>query len=107
MRRLSTWEIWRPLPVDDGSGGQTVTMAALGFVRGDVRELSGRELIEAQQAGAEHTHAGYFRARANIARNDELRRAGEALRVLTVSPTFPEHPQGRLRVTARSIEAGG
>ncbi len=105
MRRLSTWEIWRPLPVDDGAGGQTVTMVMLRTERGDVRELTGQERIEAQQAGAEHTHAGYFRARAGIERNDELRRGDDTLRVLSVTPGFPEG--GRTRVSARSIEAGG
>ncbi|MGH7339902.1 MAG: hypothetical protein ACREKH_05365, partial [Candidatus Rokuibacteriota bacterium] len=96
------------------SGGQTVTRAQIGTERGDVRELTGRERFElaqrayeADQAGAEHSHRGYFRARANIVRNDELRRGDEILRVLSVSATFPEHPQGRLLVLAKSIEAGG
>ena len=107
MRRETSWRIWRPVPVDDGAGGQTVTMVDVGSERGDVRQLSGRELIEAQQAGAEHTHSCYFRARADVGRNDELRRGEATLLVLTVTPTFPEGPQGRLRVTARSIEGGG
>jgi hypothetical protein len=106
MRRLSAWEVHRPFPADDGVGGQIVTMVLLGTERGDVRELVGRELIEAQLAGAEHTHSGYFRARADIARNDELHRDADRLLVLSVSPTFPE-PFGRLRVTARQIEPGG
>jgi head-tail adaptor len=105
MRRLSTWQVYRPVAIADGAGGQTVTMQSVATERGDVRELAGRELVEAQMAGAEHTHSGWFRARADIARNDELRRGAKTLRVLTVSPTFPVGV--RLRVTARSIEAGG
>lgn len=105
VRELTKWEIWRPVPVDDGSGGQTVTAVQVGSERGDVRELSGRELIEARAAGAEHSHAGFFRARANIERNDELRRGDERLLVITVTPTFPA--RDRVRVNARSIEAGG
>lgn len=107
MRQLSTWAIWRPTTVDDGIGGQTVTLVLMATERGDVRQLSGREQIEAQRAGAEHTHTGFFRQRADIARNDELVRGADRLRVVTVNPTFPERPMGRLRVTARNVEAGG
>lgn len=106
VRRLSTWEVWRPLAVDDGAGGQTVVMVFLRTERGDMRELTGQERIEAQQAGAEHTHTGYFRVRAGIERNDELRRGDDVLRVESVTPGFPENA-GRTRVSARSVEAGG
>ncbi|MGH9247949.1 MAG: head-tail adaptor protein [Acidimicrobiales bacterium] len=105
VRQLSTWQVYRPAPEPDGAGGQTVTLSQVALERGDVRELVGVELIEARQAGAEHTHSGYFRLRANIARNDELRRGGEVLQVLTVVKAFPPGTD-RLRVTARTIEAG-
>ncbi len=106
MRGYSTWEIHRPVPIDDGAGGQTITMVQVATARGDVRELVGRELIQAQVAGAEHTHTGYFNVRADIDRNDELHRDADRLLVLTASVTYPQ-PFGRLRVTARRVEAGG
>lgn len=105
MRRETRWQVWRPNPVDDGAGGQTVTMAQITTEAGDVRELTGTELIEAQQAGAEHTHAGWFHVRADIERNDELRDGdGTRLLVLSTSTTFPPT---RTRVQARRVEAGG
>ncbi len=103
VRQLSTWWVHRPAPEPDGAGGQTVTLSQVAVERGDVRELIGVELVEAQQAGAEHTHTGWFRLRADIRRNDELRSNGQRLFVLTASATFPAT---RLRVTARTIEAG-
>jgi hypothetical protein len=105
VRQLSTWQVHRPAAAPDGAGGQTVTLPQVAVERGDIRELVGVELIEARQAGAEHTHSGYFRRRADIKRNDELRRGGEALQVLTVVEAFPPGID-RLRVTARTIEAG-
>ncbi len=94
------------MSLDDDAGGQTVTMVMLRTERGDVRELTGQERIEAQQAGADHTHTGYFRVRADLERNDELRRGDDVLVVDSVTPGFPEGA-GRTRVSARSVEAGG
>ncbi len=110
-RSWTKWAVWRPVPDDDGAGGQTVTLVQVGTVRGDVRPLTGRERFElqgnateAQRAGAEHTHRGWFRARADVQRNDELRRGDERLTVTTVMGTFPEGPGARLSVLARSTE---
>lgn len=103
VRALTTWQVFRPLTDDDGLGGQTVTMQQIGTERGDVRELVGRELIEAMQAGAEHTHNGRFRLRADIRRNDELRRGELVLQVLSVAPSMPP---ARMLVLARAMEAG-
>lgn len=105
VRAKGVWEVWRPVPGPDGAGGQTATMTRLRVERGDLRELTGRELVEALQAGAEHTHTGRFRQQADIRRNDELRGYGLTVLVLTVRPTFPG-PPFELSVTGRSIEAG-
>jgi hypothetical protein len=105
VRRETAWQVFRPTADSDGAGGQVLTMSHIATERGDVRELIGRELIEARQAGAEHTHSGYFRLRANVKRNDELRAGGLVLQVLTASPAFPPGVD-RLRVMARAIEAG-
>jgi hypothetical protein len=110
-RRPTNWQVFRPSTGGDGHGGQTVTMEQVAAERGDVRELVGREIPvigrnignNARQGAAEHTHTGYFRRRANIQRNDELRGDGLVLKVLTASPTFPPF---QLRVTARSLEVG-
>lgn len=105
MRRRGIWEVWRPEPVDDGRGGQFLSgnYAKITTERGDVRELTGRELLEARQAGAEHTHTGWFRLRADIRRGDELRQEDVRVEVLTSGPTFPPT---RLRLVGRSVEAG-
>lgn len=111
-RELQTWQVFRPAPSDDGVGGQTVTMTQVGTERGDVRELVGRErftlqgggAFEAGQSGAEHTHRGWFRVRANIRRGDQLVRDDERLTVTSTTSTFPET---RLQVLAKTLEAGG
>lgn len=103
VRALTTWQVFRPTGDPDGAGGQTITMQKVATERGDVRELIGREFIEAMQAGAEHTHSGRFRLRADITRNDELRRDGQKLEVLSAVESMPP---ARLIVALRSIEAG-
>jgi hypothetical protein len=104
-RDTTKWRLWRPDPTPDGSGGQVTNLTDTGIdVRGDVRELVGRELMEARQAGAEHTHSGFFTQGVDIRRGDELRRAGQRLEVLSTWPAFPNF---RMRVSFKSMEAGG
>lgn len=105
VRGKTRWRVFRLTETSDGAGGAVIEYVEVGVARGDVRELVGRERVEAMQAGAEQTHVGFFHTSHDIIRNDELRRDSLTLKVLDVTPAFPPGI-GRNRILARSTEAG-
>jgi SPP1 family predicted phage head-tail adaptor len=85
-----TLAVWRPDPVGDGAGGQTVTFVQVGTVRARVSQATAAERVVAAQAGAAHTQPVYLPPAADVARGDELRGDGDVFRVkATVMPSEP------------------
>lgn len=78
-----TLTVFRPQTVDDGSGGQTVTLVQVGTVRAQVNQPSAAERQTAAQWGSEHTHTIHTPAGADVARGDELRGDGQTFRVIS------------------------
>ncbi|MGW2580833.1 phage head completion protein [Streptomyces virginiae] len=79
-------QVWRPHETPDGAGGQDVALVRQADdVRAKVDQPSTAERTLAMQAGSEHSHTVYLLQSADVARGDELRGGGQALRVLSVS----------------------
>lgn len=80
-----TLQVWRPVTVDDGYGGQETTLVRQeDDVRGKVDQPSASDRMLAQQAGAEHTHDVFLLPAADVARGDELHGGGQVLKVTSV-----------------------
>ncbi|WP_442803377.1 phage head closure protein [Streptomyces pseudogriseolus] len=101
-RRL---EVWRETAVDDGAGGQEVTVAQVGTVRAKVDQPSPTERLMAQQSGSDHSHNIYLLPRADVRRGDELRGTdaignAQRFRVLSVvQPSVPVYSKALVELT--------
>lgn len=106
--RRRVLEVWRPDLVDDGAGGQTVTMVEVGEVAALVSQPTAAEQVVAAQAGATLTHVIHVGPEDDVARGDELRGDGDAFRVLsTVQPSEAVYLRANCeRRQAESGEAG-
>lgn len=83
-------EVWRETAVDDGMGGQEVTLVRQADVLAKVDQPSASDRLLAQQAGASHTHDIYLQPDADVQRGDELRGDGQVFRVdSVVMPSSP------------------
>ncbi len=93
-------EVWRPVTVDDGYGGQETTLVRRGDVQAKVDQPSASEQLLAQQAGASHTHSVYLLPDADVRRGDELRGDGHHLRVRhVVAPSAPVYRKAECELT--------
>lgn len=106
-RRL---EVWRETAVDDGAGGQEVTVAQVGTVRAKVDQPSPTERLMAQQSGSDHSHNVFMSARADVRRGDELRGTdgvgnAQRFRVLSVvQPSTPVYSKALVELTQSQQE---
>lgn len=102
--------IWRAVTVDDGGGGQEVTLVEQGTVRAKVDQPSTTERIVAAQAGSKHSHDVYMAAGTAVRRGDELRGTdalGQAQRFRVLSVAQPSTPVYSKALVELVQEEGG
>ena len=104
-RRL---QVWRPVTVDDGYGGQETTFVQQpGTVRAKVDQPSNADRMLAAQARSLHDHTVFLLPRADVRRGDELRgidQLGQAqvFKVLaTVQPSTPVYSKAPCQLIQR------
>ncbi|GGK89199.1 hypothetical protein GCM10012284_24010 [Mangrovihabitans endophyticus] len=82
--------VWREAKVDDGQGGNTVTLTQVGTVWAKAGQPTAAERLEAMRAGVDLAYVLHMLPDADVRRGDELRGDGEVLRVkATVRPSDP------------------
>ncbi|MGY3341201.1 SPP1 family predicted phage head-tail adaptor [Streptomyces filamentosus] len=95
-------EVWRTVRTPDGGGGWDTALVRQTDVAAKVDQPSAAERMLAQQAGAEHTHSVYVLPAADVRRGDELRGAGQTLRVVSVvEPSAPVYRKAECTLIER------
>jgi SPP1 family predicted phage head-tail adaptor len=93
-------EVWRPATSPDGLGGRTTTLVQVGTVRAKVDQPSAADRLLAAQTNSLHTHTVYLLPTADVSRGDELRGAGQRLRVHHISePSSPNYRKAEAELT--------
>jgi head-tail adaptor len=93
-------EVWRPTSAPDGVGGRTTTEVLVGTVRAKVDQPSAGDREMAGRTESLHTHTVYLPPGADVGRGDELRGAGQRLRVHHVyEPSAPNYVRADCELT--------
>ena len=102
-----TLEVWRPVSVPDGYGGQTAALSLQPApVLAKVDQPSASDRLLAAQLSSKHSHDIYLLPSADVRRGDELRDPGTDERWLVLAAVAPSTPVYR-KAQAQLIQGEG